>query len=201
MARIVWKAKNLVSLKLRDDLYTIAQMEDDSILRCFDIFNTNGVWHEINLNNIKQIFRVYVGRVVNQKLAVCRIKDPTVIPSNQLLKLYWIKPYTRLDANYPGSEFSFSFLGGRLVRINEKMFSIEEIETIQHDLSPVKNKEIIEKYEMTNMWGDKDLGDRLRRYFDTGINRDDLKFEVFPGLWDDRETLRPLTRRLPIPLR
>ncbi|WP_218057486.1 hypothetical protein [Gilliamella sp. WF3-4] len=51
------------------------------------------------------------------------------------------------------------------------------------------------------MWGDVDLRDRLCRYFDTGINRDDLKFEVFPDLWDDREKLRPLTRRLPEPLR
>lgn len=81
------------------------------------------------------------------------------------------------------------------------MHSTEEIETLQHDLSPVNDKEIIEKYEITNMWGHNDLGDRLRRYFDTGIDRDDLKFEVFPGLWNDREALRPLTRRLPIPLR
>ena len=51
------------------------------------------------------------------------------------------------------------------------------------------------------MWGDLDLADRLARYYDTGVNRDDLKFEVFPGLWDDREKLRPLTRRLPVPLR
>ncbi|ECF4923130.1 TPA_asm: hypothetical protein G0B48_16615 [Salmonella enterica subsp. indica] len=35
----------------------------------------------------------------------------------------------------------------------------------------------------------------------TGINRDDLKFEVFPMLWNDRESLRPLTRRRPIPMR
>ncbi|EAO6613387.1 hypothetical protein G3C57_003115 [Salmonella enterica] len=59
----------------------------------------------------------------------------------------------------------------------------------------------MKKYELVNMWGPDDLGDRLRRYFDTGINRDDLKFEVFPTLWNDRESLRPLTRRLPIPMR
>lgn len=76
MVRIVWKAKNLVTLKLRDDLYTIAQMEDGSIMRCFNIFNDNGAWHDLDLNNIRQLFRVYVGRVVNQKLAVCRITEP-----------------------------------------------------------------------------------------------------------------------------
>lgn len=79
--------------------------------------------------------------------------------------------------------------------------SITEAVVIKHDLSSVDDKELIEKYGLTSMWGDEDLGDRLRRYFDTGINRDDLKFEVFPGLWNDRESLRPLTRRLPIPLR
>jgi len=47
------------------------------------------------------------------------------------------------------------------------------------------------------MWGADDLQDRLIRYFDTGINRDDMKFFCFPGLWDDIDQLRPLTRRVP----
>ena len=72
---------------------------------------------------------------------------------------------------------------------------------LKEDLKLSKNRDVIEKYELTNMWGDEDLSDRLCRYFDTGINRDDLKFEVFPGLWPDRESLRPLTCRLPVPLR
>lgn len=204
MTRIVWKAGNLVSLKLRDDLYTIGQMESGAIMRFFDIKNHNGEWEYINLNNVRQLFRVFVGRAVTQKLAVKRIKNKTITPCQKSLDDYWIHPYTLLidGEHYKGNGTSFAFLGGKLISLNwVNNMSITEAVVIKHDLSPVDDKELIEKYELTSMWGDEDLGDRLRRYFDTGINRDDLKFEVFPGLWNDRESLRPLTRRLPIPLR
>ncbi|MGK9172618.1 hypothetical protein KXR87_05240 [Yokenella regensburgei] len=204
MARIVWKPGHLVSFKLRDDLYTIAQMESGSIMRFFDVKNKNGEWKNINLNNSKQLFRVFVGRVVNKNLAFKKIKDETVIPSQKILDEYWIHPYTLLidGDHYKGDSSSFSFLGGKLISLNwSNNMSITNATVIKHDLSTVNDKSIIENYELTSMWGDKDLGDRLRRYFDTGIDRDDLKFEVFPGLWDDREKLRPLTRRLPIPMR
>jgi hypothetical protein len=118
-------------------------------------------------------------------------------------------PYTAgLDEFYPGyywerdGKNSFLFMGGRLVdaRPNEDISTLEGA-VIKENLQLPQDREIIEKYELTPMWSHEDLGARLIRYFDTGINRDDLKFEAFPGLWDDREKLRPLTCRLPIPLR
>jgi len=96
----------------------------------------------------------------------------------------------------------FPFRGGDLIDIGtEGKIGTTLAPILKEDLALPQDRELIETYELTHMWSDEDLGDRLRRYFDTGINRDDLKFEVFPGLWDDRAKLRPLTRRLPIPLR
>ncbi|AVD85489.1 hypothetical protein C4Q28_09310 [Pseudomonas sp. SWI6] len=104
--------------------------------------------------------------------------------------------------HFKGGGDKFSFYGGKLIDVgvgdNPETYGAP---VIKHDLSVRDDRDIIEAHELTNMWGDQDLSDRLSRYYDAGINRDDLKFEIFPGLWDDREQLRPLTRRLPIPLR
>ena len=205
--RVVWKKNDLVNIQLRDDLYTIGQMLASSAMRFYDISNTDGIWNDVDLNNVKPLFTVFVGRIINKYLIHSKIKSPTVIPSSEPYERYWIQPYTIMDGDhYNGDhykgDFSFVFLGGKLIdngANGEK--GITNAPIIKEDLTLPKDRDLIEKYELTSMWGDGDLRDRLCRYFDTGINRDDLKFEVFPELWDDREKLRPLTRRLPEPYR
>ncbi|PJL04605.1 hypothetical protein B9Y63_11805 [Stenotrophomonas maltophilia] len=68
---------------------------------------------------------------------------------------------------------------------------------IKHSLSVEEDREAIERFELTHMRGSHDLQDRPIRHFITRVDRDDLKFEVFPDLWPDRQALSPLTRRLP----
>lgn len=200
--RVVWKKNDLVNIQLRDDLYTIGQMLASSAMRFYDISNTDGIWNDVDLNNVKPLFTVFVGRIINKYLIHSKIKSPTVIPSSEPYERYWIQPYTIMDGDHYKGDFSFVFLGGKLIdngANGEK--GITNAPIIKEDLTLPEDRDLIEKYELTSMWGDGDLKDRLCRYFDTGINRDDLKFEVFPELWDDREKLRPLTRRLPEPYR
>lgn len=201
--RIVWKVGDLVSIKLREDLYTIGQMLTSPAMRFYDITSRDGIWENVNLNKVEPLFRVFVGRVINEKLIDAKIKDSTVIASSAPNEPYWIAPYSIMDdGHYHGTRESFPFMGGKLIDLGpDGDVSITEAPVVKEDLSLPEDRELIEKYELDNMWGYDDLIDRLCRYFDTGINRDDLKFEVFPGLWDDREQLRPLTRRLPVPLR
>ena len=200
--RVVWKKNDLVNIQLRDDLYTIGQMLSSPSMRFYDISNTDGMWSDIDLNNVRPLFTVNVGNVINKYLIQGKIKSPTVIPSSEPYVRYRIQPYTIMDGDHYKGDFSFVFLGGELIDVGangEK--SVTHAPIIKEDLTLPEDRDLIEKYELTNMWGDGDLRDRLCRYFDTGINRDDLKFEVFPELWDDREKLRPLTRRLPEPYR
>lgn len=195
MARIVWKENALVNIKLRENLYTIGQLLVSPIVRFYDIATKDGAWEAVDLNNVKPLFQVYIGQVVLQRLVVGKIKEKSVIPSSLPFSPLWIDAHT----NYDGS---FLWRGGKLVDVGpEGKIDAWEAPVIKQHLHLPDDREIIENVELTNMWGDLDLSDRLCRYFDTGVNRDDLKFEVFPGLWDDREKLRPLTRRLPIPLR
>jgi hypothetical protein len=202
--RIIWKVGDLVNIRLRDDLYTIGQMLTSPAMRFYDIYNHDGAWENIDLNKVKPLFRVFVGNVINKNLVIEKIKQKSVTPSHQPYESYWIKPYTlTMDGeHYKGDRFSFPFLGGKIIDLGpDGRVSITQAPVIKEDLTLPQDRALIEQYELTNMWGHDDLHDRLCRYFDTGINRDDLKFEVFPGLWDDREKLRPLTRRLPVPLR
>jgi len=201
--RIIWKVGDLVNIRLRDDLYTIGQMLTSPTMRFYDISNNSGIWEHVDLNKINPLFRVFVGRVINRDLIQDKIKSSTVIPSSEPYEPYWIHAYSSMDhEHYPGDRSGFLFMGGKLIDLGpDGDVSVTQASTIKEDLTLPHDRELIEKYELTNMWGHDDLSDRLCRYFDTGINRDDLKFEVFPGLWDDREKLRPLTRRLPVPLR
>lgn len=200
-ARIAWNSGDLIAIKLSDETFTIAQMLTSPILRLYDINSKNDEWSEIDWSKVAPPFQVFVGNIVKKNLGVRKVKIESI--PNYPMDSYWIKPYTSMDDyHYKGDATSFSFLGGKLIDLGPQSdHETTTAPTIKHDLSLPNDRDIIEKYELTNMWGDKDLNDRLVRYFRTGLNRDDLKFEVFPKLWDDRETLRPLTRRLPEPLR
>ncbi|EEC0296950.1 TPA: hypothetical protein R5S02_004472 [Salmonella enterica] len=201
--RIIWKNGDLVNIKLRNDLYTIGQMLTSPAMRFYDISNHDGKWGSIDLNEVSPLFRVFVGNVINKHLITEKIKEKSISPSNETYEPYWIHAYSSMDnEHYPGDKNSFLFMGGKIIDLGpDGNVSVTRAPVIKEDLTLPQDRELIEKYELTNMWGHEDLSDRLCRYFDTGINRDDLKFEVFPGLWDDREKLRPLTRRLPVPLR
>ncbi|QHM70041.1 hypothetical protein [Mixta intestinalis] len=201
--RITWKVGDLVNIKLRDNLYTIGQMLTSPAMRFYDLSNTSGVWEYIDLNEINSLFRVFVGKVINKDLIQGKIKSGTVRPSSKPYEPYWIHAYSSMDkGHYPENRNGFLFMGGKLIDLGpDGNISVTQAPVIKEDLTLPQDRKLIEEYELTNMWGHDDLHDRLCRYFDTGINRDDLKFEVFPGLWDDREKLRPLTRRLPVPLR
>ena len=195
MARVVWQAHALVSIKLRDDLYTIGQMLASPTMKFFDIASKDGVWQAVDLNEVKPLFQGFIGQVVLKHLTVGKIKDKSIIASRIPAESLWLDAHI----NYDGG---FVFKGGKLIDIGlDGKIGTTKAPVIKQNLQLPEDREIIEKYELTNMWGDLDLSDRLCRYFDTGVNRDDLKFEVFPGLWDDREKLRPLTRRLPVPFR
>ncbi|MDT8927060.1 hypothetical protein RBE51_30160 [Pseudomonas taiwanensis] len=201
--RIVWKVGDFLVLQVRDGLYTVANMVGKTVLCVFDVFRTEDEWSDVDWRKVRPLFQVFVGSVVQKKLGVRKFSvegwgTDIVVPQR-----YWIKPYSVADGDhFKGGGDKFSFYGGKLIDVgvgdNPETYGAP---VIKHDLSVRDDRDIIEAHELTNMWGDQDLSDRLSRYYDAGINRDDLKFEIFPGLWDDREQLRPLTRRLPIPLR
>ena len=203
MAAIRWKADALVSLKLRDDLYTIAQLKKNSFIWCFDIHNTSGEWTDVDLNAVKPLFCVVVARVALRHLGAEKIKRGVIPPANLPIPSQWLTPKHNPAYATTAGDMSFAKFPWRNATLVEDYPELgpTRARVTKPKLDVDHDRAIIESCELDNMWGPDDLGDRLRRYFDTGINRDDLKFAIFPDLWDDAEQLRPLTRRLPVPLR
>lgn len=201
--RIVWKIGDFLVMQVRDGLYTVGRMAGKTTLCIYNVFRENDHWDDVDWTRVEVLFEVFVGAVVQKNLGVRKISIEGIRSRVFARQRYWIDPYSSLDvSHFKGGRGTFPFYGGRLIDVGEgENPETYEASVIKHDLSVCDDREIIETYELTNMWGDLDLADRLARYYDTGVNRDDLKFEVFPGLWKDREKLRPLTRRLPVPLR
>jgi hypothetical protein len=198
MKRVQWREDSLVNLKVRDGLYTIGLMKRSPYMWIFDIHNGTGVWENLELNAIEPLFCVIIAQVVIQRLVDGKINKKAVVPPTTLeIPPNWIMPHLN---NTPWKNRRFAWSGGKLVHLIQGPDMLDS-PVIKPDLDVIEDRKLIESCELTNMWGEKDLSDRLARYFDTGVNRDDLKFEIFPDLWNDREKLRPLTRRLPVPFR
>lgn len=169
--RITWKENDLVSLKLRDGLYTVAQMLVLPYMRFFKIKSEDGEWHDLDLNQAEPLTTLLVGKVVLQKLAEGKIKDKTVKPSKAPFEKHWLRAQL---SGRPG----FPFKGGDLVLVDPNVGTVEA-PIVKADLSMKRHKDIIEKYELTNMWGSTDLAARLIEFFDTGRNHDPFKEKVF----------------------
>lgn len=186
------KSGTLFSIQLKNNLYTICYAAGIAERQFYDIKSLDGNWNHIKPIQLKPLFRVYVGKAMNS-LAHEKLNASEYIFDPNDTENLWIRPGTNIGAG-------FVFKGGDLVRVLPE-HDYFNAPIVKKHLKLPEDRALIEKYELVNMWGADDLKERLIRYFEKGINRDDLKYEVFPGLWNDREELRPLTSRLPVPLR
>jgi hypothetical protein len=117
------------------------------------------------------LFCVTVGRVVQQQLCEGKVRDRSVIPSSLPFQKLWIDAYVNFDGGFP-------FIGGKLIEVDPTK-DTTTAPIVKDWLLPKADAELIKKYELTNMWGADGLRKRLVRYFDTGIDRNELKEKVF----------------------
>ena len=203
MAKIKWQEDSLLSVRVKEGLHTLALLKRSPYAWFFDIKADHGKWEKVDLLNLKPLFCVGIVNAVLSKMVedVVDTRNIDASERNSLVSLaipkLWIKP-NQNTADWQVDNFVWR--GGRLIELDPDIGTVDS-PVVKPLLDLASDKPLIEACELTNMWSDQDLADRLVRFFDKGINRDDLKFEVFPGLWNDREALRPLTRRLPVPLR
>lgn len=172
----MWKENTLVNIQLKEDLFTIGQLLFSPFMRFYDIQNSDGYWQNVDLNNVEILFCVTVGNVVLKNLVKEKITDKTVIPSNAPFEKRWVKPHLNFDGGFP-------FKGGKLIELGTDL-ETTTAPVIIENLDVIKDREIIEKYELTNMFGAEELSERLIHFFETGKRIDPLKEKIFPGLVD-----------------
>jgi hypothetical protein len=169
--RIVWKENVLVSLRVRRDLYTIGQMLHRPYMRFFRIRSQDGRWTAVDLNEVGVLFTVSIGAVVVQELVDRKLEGPSVVPNRLPFEKYWIKPNLSFGTGA-------AFKGGRLIELAPGVGSARA-PVVKPDLTLAADRERIDAHELTNMWGARDLVERLSTFFDTGDDRDPMKAALF----------------------
>jgi len=176
MKKLPFNIGDVLSIKLRDDLYTLAQISLPSYVTFFDISSADGKWKNVDLNNTAVLFCIIVATTRIKPLVDAKLSSDAVRPST--------KPMGRLFIN-AGLNFAgggHPFRGGNLIEVDERGETTQR-PIIKRSLSVENDADVIRQYELTNMWNDpEELRRRLLRYFDTGINWDPHKEKVFPGI-------------------
>lgn len=169
--RISWIENTVVNVHLRDNLYTLAQMRSNHLLEFFDI-RGNGEWTGVNLNSIPVLFCNYVAEQRLRLLFTRKVMPHEATPNSRPI----LRRMLSFTVNPKGS------YGADLVELTDGHESVNA-KLIKSDLSIKENLTEIHTHELTGMVGDAEkLRARLIRYFDTGINWDDSKSFLFPGI-------------------
>jgi hypothetical protein len=180
--RAFWKINSVVSLKLEENLFSLAQMANHSAFMCFfDVFNETDSWKGTDLNKSKQLFCVPVGNIILKNLGQRRVPADEVTPSAGPFPRYYIDPLDNSEGYRLRREFMWR--GGRLVDCGSNLETDPYYaETVVASLTIEKHREEILQYELVNMYGDKDVQMRLIGCRTKGENQNPMKKDLFPGL-------------------
>ena len=179
--RAIWKRDKIISLKLRDNLYSLAQIVNSvAKMRFYNLFHDKYEWHRTDLNDIEPLFCVFVGNVVMQRLGLRSIPPKEVLTRFAPCERLFIQVGDNAEGYRLRNEFFWK--SGNLVDLDENgKGTCYCAPVVISNLNVQSHHEIIIKHELTNMYGE-DAKDRLLTYVDSGVNMDSLKFKIFPDL-------------------
>ena len=172
-ADMKYELNSIISIKIRDNLFSLAQARENHLYEFFDVKNETGHWSDINLNNEKPLFCIFV--------ASSKMKGTFLKPSKNSIISHSTRPTLRtMLSAFPisGGEYSDEV---NLVEPADNFEYIEEI-VVRKNLLPRTDAVDLCKYELTGMIGSKKyIVDRLNRHFTEGINWDIQKDFIFKG--------------------
>jgi hypothetical protein len=172
LKRIPWKENAVLSFQLGDDLFTLAQMRTNSLMEFFDVFRSTADWAGTDLNQAPIIFCAYAAENRFKAMINEILPAGLVVPNARPVARRMLSPIIEADGKY----------GASLVELDDTFQSVNA-KLIQADLDPVKDTQTIYQHELTGMIGDPEkLRKRLTRYAETGVNWDDSKSFLFPGI-------------------
>lgn len=170
LKKITWQEGKVLSLKLKDDLYTLVQMRKDYYLQFFDLTHNEDDWTGVELEKVDTLFFIFTSTKALKGLA---ISEPS-LDSLSIDKRPAEKKMLRaiIGGNY----------GADLIELTDS-FETLDATTLKTNLTVADDLDIIYKYELSGMIGDPEkLRNRLINYFDNGINWDTSKEFLFKGI-------------------
>lgn len=172
MTAIKWVNEAVIVLEVDKGVYTLAQMRAHGLLEFFDTFRTVDEWEGIDLNDSPIVFCLHVARDPLKKLFLrfltageVKVNERPII--KKMLKFRWVSAGKNT---------------ADLIVLNDDYSSIGAT-VLKSDLCPDKDFEIIETHDFCGLHGDTvKLQQRLRFFYETGINWDEGKKFIFPTL-------------------
>ncbi|MBI6748123.1 hypothetical protein YA0079_23195 [Pseudomonas syringae] len=169
---IKWSEDAVLVIKVDDVTYTLAQMRKNGLMEFFDVFRSNDSWEDVDLNECKLLFCIFVAEKRIKNIFVRILNDNEVIKNSrpiikEMLSFEWVSEnvYT---SNLIELSDSYSSVGGRVIKTA---------------LSDKTDIETINTHEFCGVFGDsKKLLDRLKFFKDTGINWDEQKKFIYPSI-------------------
>lgn len=182
-----WCSGTVLSIKLRDDLFTLAQMREHNLMQFFAISKPDNVWAGTDLNAVPSLGMRFIAERNMKTLFVGKQTAATVTPTMQPIETRMLRHLVRPDGSF-GADLIDTTPAADVVNATLLKADLDS----KHDLA------IIYQYELCGMLGDAEkLRKRLLRFFDTGINWDDAKSFLFkqialpPPHWQPGSALRP----------
>ena len=161
---VKWKENAVVSVKLTDNLFTIAQMYQEPYVQFFDISNTTGKWDGIDLESVSPFAFLPHDTAFNKE---CYIE-----------KLNKVKPIKITPPQYAIKTFPRAALIEPKVYKNGKYDSYNG-KVIKDNLDPIEDEDIIRQHELINLELCWNLKTRLIYFFETGEDIDLDKLNRF----------------------
>lgn len=183
MSRIIWKENLIVSVKIREDCFVLAQLLRSPFLVFYNLYSKNNVWDNIELNNEHILFICSVARqfIVDSKIVKIDEISPILLDIDILIRIKSFAYGSREIIFQEGSEKEIRFLelgnkpGGSLIK---EISSTGESHLVMENI-PLDANDIIDKYELDAVRIYPELNERLYICYELGEAIDPLKDIVF----------------------
>lgn len=172
MKSIKWVDDAVLVVEVAEGVYTLAQMRENGLMEFFDTFGTVDEWEGVDLNNTPIVFCLFIAEKSVKKLFLrfltageVKINERPIL--KKMLDFRWVS-----EGTYTAD----------LIELSDRYSSVGAT-VLKSDLCPDKDLAIIEGHDLCGVNGDPvKLQQRLRFFYDTGINWDDGKQFIFPSL-------------------
>jgi len=169
---IRWVEDRVLSLKLSENQFGLAQMRKNHLMEFFDVFQENDSWEGIDLNKERILFCLFVAENRLKPLYSSVIDRRDVKPN--------LRPIINrmLSANFGRGPQG----GANLIELTDDYSNLPE-KTIKPNLTIKNDLETIYTHELCGMYGDPEkIRKRILVYLETGVNWDESKGFLFSGI-------------------
>jgi len=166
MKRFIWKENHVLSIKIKDNLYVLAQLVGESpLIAFFNFFSESNEWDNIELHNSDVLFVANVARDCIKRSGFYKVSNIDAC-KEIIIPLYWISIFaggSRFVKFQSGTNNEVEFItlgdepGGRLIEVKVGM-GVYDNPVIEKSIN---DNAIIDCHELTSLRVYPELNERL----------------------------------------